>query len=101
MFDALDAALDRALHLGRNPVRDVSQIEAGEIQASGRVHLCSPPKDGGRLVRGGFGAPPSGAAELPCACCKSALISFNCPSIDCSRSAILTICARPGTFMVA
>ncbi len=42
----------------------VSQIEARR-----RVHFCSPPADGGRLVRGGRGAaelPLPGAAGLPC-----------------------------------
>ena len=33
-------------------------------------------------------------------CSSSALISFNCPSIDCSRSDMPTICARLGRFMV-
>ena len=63
IFDALDAALDRALHLGLDPLRDRCQIEAG-----GGAHFCSPPADGGRLVRGGLGAPAyplSAALELP------------------------------------
>ena len=57
--------------------------------------------DGGRLVRGGFGAPgiPVAAAALLFIAFSIALISFNWPSIDCSRSAIETICARLGRFM--
>ena len=40
-----------------------------QIQARGGVHFGSPPADGGRLVRGGFGAAaaaPAGAPELLC-----------------------------------
>src|ERR1700679_2143780 len=99
IFDALDAALDRALHLGLDPVRDRRQIERRR-----GTHFCSPPAaPGGRRVRGGFGAvaePPSGAPELLWTWCSSALISFNCPSIDCNRSAMPTICARLGRFML-
>jgi len=39
------------LHLGLDPLGDISQIEA-----CGSVHFCSP-SDGGRLVRGGRDAP--------------------------------------------
>ena len=38
-----------------------------QIEARRRVHFCSPPADGGRLVRGGFGAagdPLAGAPAL-------------------------------------
>ena len=62
IFDALDAALDRALDLGLDPLRERCQIEA-----RGRVHFGSPPAGGGRFVRGGFGAagyPPSAAPAL-------------------------------------
>ena len=59
IFDALDAALDRALHLGLDPVRNRRQIEA----RIGRLAFISAlrRRDGGRLVRGGFGAPANSA----------------------------------------
>ena len=97
VFHALDAALDRALHLGLDPLRERCQIETG-----GCVHFRSPSADGGRLVRGGRGVParpPSPVPLLRFIWCSTALISFNWPSIDCSRSAMPTICARLGRFI--
>src|SRR4029077_4796756 len=103
IFDPLDAALNRALDLALNPLRDRGQVEAERIEAGVGVHFCSPPSpeggEGGRLVRGGRGA--AGAFDVPacpCTCCRSVLISFSCPSIEASRSAMLTICSRLGRF---
>src|SRR5262249_27593187 len=97
IFDALDAALDRALHLGLDPIRDGS-----EIKTCGRIHFCSPSAEGGRLVRGGIcvDGPPAATPDALLIWASMALISLSWPSIDCSRSAMPTICARLGRFML-
>src|SRR5262249_31071874 len=96
IFDALDGALDRALDLGLDPLRDRCQIKP-----RGRVHFCSP--EGGKDVGGAGRA----AAMLSCVmldtafiCCSIALISLSWLSMFCSRSAMPTICARLGRFML-
>src|SRR5262249_52310294 len=95
IFHALDAALDRALHLGLDPLGD-----GGEIEARRRVHFCSP-DGGGRLWRGGGGRPA--CADIPPEAAFNrrsiALISLSWPSIDCSRSAMPIIWARLGRFI--
>src|ERR1700750_2333982 len=98
IFDALDGALDRALDLGLDPLRNRRQIKA-----RGCVHFCSPgggvadgAGDGGRWVRGGRGAALAAGATPAFIATSIALISFNWPSMFCSRSAIPTICARLG-----
>ncbi len=61
------------------------------------------PSEGGRLVRGGRGVPASRRPrrESRFIWLSIALISLSWPSIDCSRSAMPTICARLGRFMLS
>src|SRR6185437_11220694 len=98
IFGAFDRALDGALDLGLDPLRDRCQIEA-----RGRAHFCAPDEGdaGGRLVRGGRGALAWPDDEPPAfLCCSIALISLSWFSMLCSRSAMPIICARLGRFML-
>jgi len=52
ILDALDAALDRALHLGLDPVRDTARSTP-----AGAFTWYLPSAEAGVWVRGGFGAP--------------------------------------------
>src|SRR5262249_20159884 len=97
IFNALDAALDRALHLGLEPLRNRREIETRR-----RVHFGSPSAEGGRLVRGGIcvDRPAGDTPDVLLIWVSIALISLSWPSIDCRRSAMPTICARLGRFML-
>mgnify|MGYP003694463565 CR=1 FL=1 len=98
IFDALDAALDRALHLGLDPLRNRCQIETrwarSFLLSLGRRRTLGArrPRRAGRSAGSTGSCGSSG--------CSIALISLSWPSIDCSRSAMPTICARLGRFML-
>src|SRR5262249_45602000 len=76
ILDALDAALNGAVHLKLNPL-----LDRGLSFLSSRAHEAPPVCEAGRFVRGGRGAPPSVVATSACTRCNKDIMSFRRPSI--------------------